>query len=510
VKVLLIYPKYPDTYWSFRHALPFIGKKAAFPPLGLLTVAALLPRKWEMRLIDLNIVQLLDSDLEWADYVFTGAMTVQRDSVREIINRCSNCGVKTVAGGPLFTTSPDDFPAVTHLVLGEAEITLPLFLKDLEAGNPRHIYLSKDRPDIAHTPPPRWDLIDSRLYAAMNLQFSRGCPFDCEFCDITQLFGRNTRTKTSQQVITELDALYSRGWRGGIFFVDDNFIGDKLKLKEELLPEMISWMNKHNHPYFFYTEVSINLADDPLLMQMMVDAGFKEVFIGIESPEDEAHQEAGKIQNRNRDLAASVRRIHGAGLQVQGGFIVGFDSDSTTIFEKQLRFIQESGIVTAMVGMLTVLRGTKLHARLLKEGRVLSSSTGNNTALALNYTPKMNPQDLVEGYKNLMSSIYSPENFYKRIKTFLRDYRISGPSPCGRLHRRDVMAFFKSIYFLGILGKERVQYWQVFLWTILRKPRMLPLTITLSIYGFHFRKVTEKMTADSQALAGEPSAVSPE
>ncbi|MBU5636872.1 B12-binding domain-containing radical SAM protein [Geomonas sp. Red69] len=493
MKVLFVYPKYPDTYWSFSYAMPFIGKKAAFPPLGLLTVAALIPDSWEMRLIDLNVEGLSDDDLQWADYVFLSAMTVQRESAREVLSRCGALRIKTVAGGPLFSTCYDEFPEVDHLVLGEAEVTLPRFLLDLDQKTPQRLYLPDERPDLSCTPIPRWALIDMRKYASMNIQYSRGCPFDCEFCDITAMFGHNPRTKTTDQVIAELKALHSRGWRGGVFFVDDNFIGDKRKLKNEVLPAMISWMEEHGHPFFFYTEASINLADDPRLLELMVAAGFQEVFIGIETPEPDSLRETGKLQNHDRDLLASVRFIQRAGLQVQGGFIVGFDSDSPAIFDKQIRFIQESGIVTAMVGILMVLRGTKLHSRLASEGRIISTANGNNTDTTLTFAPKMSPQVLIEGYQRLVRTIYSPDYFYERLMTFLKEYRLSGPSPFSTLQWRDIRAFIRSIFFLGILGKERLHYWKVFSWTLLTKPRLLPLTITLTIYGFHFRTVSDQV-----------------
>ena len=499
MKALLVYPGYPETYWGFSHALPFIGKKAVFPPLGLLTVAALLPKGWELRLIDLNVSRLADSALLWADYVFLSAMTIQRESVRQVLGRCHALGVKTVGGGPLFTTCPDEFPELDNLVLGEAELTLPRFLEDLGRGAPQRVYRGDARPDISLTPLPRWDLIDPRNYAAMNIQYSRGCPFDCEFCDITQLFGRKPRTKNTGQLIAELEALASRGWRGGVFFVDDNFIGDQGKLKRDVLPAIISWMTRRGHPFYFYTEASIDLADDPALMEMMVSAGFREVFIGIESPEEDSLRETGKVQNRNRNLVASVQCIQRAGLQVQGGFIVGFDNDSPAIFDKQLSFIQESGIVTAMVGVLTVLRGTRLHGRLLGEGRMLSVSNGDNTEISLNYIPRMNPKVLIAGYQRLVRTIYSPYYFYPRLMTFLKEYRrsLSGPSPFAMLQWSDIRAFFCSIFFLGVLGRERLHYWKVFFWSLLRRPRLLPLVITLTIYGFHFRTVAGRICSSS-------------
>jgi radical SAM superfamily enzyme YgiQ (UPF0313 family) len=492
MKILLVYPHYPDTFWSFRYALKFIGKKASFPPLGLLTVAAMLPDEWEKRLVDMNVRPLADTDLEWADYVFISAMTIQRKSSREVIARCRRMGVKTVAGGPLFTACHEDFPDVDHLVLGEAELTLPPFLADLLKGEPRHLYADTCRADLRETPIPHWELADVRNYASMNIQFSRGCPFDCEFCDITALFGRTPRTKDLTQLIAELESLYTRGWRGAIFFVDDNFIGDRVKLKREVLPAMIEWMEERGRPFYFYTEASIDLADDNRLMELMVRAGFQEVFIGIETPHEGGLAESGKTQNRNRDLLASVKRIQQAGLQVHGGFIVGFDSDPPTIFERQIRFIQESGIVTAMVGMLTALRGTRLYQRLNGEGRLLGEATGNNMEIAINFIPRMEPKVLIGGYRTILETIYSPKNYYQRVIRLLREYRPPFP---GKLHLQQgyMGALIKSMMFLGVFGKERLYFWKLFFWSLSRKPRLFPLAMTYAIYGFHFRKVAGKI-----------------
>ncbi|GFE56247.1 B12-binding domain-containing radical SAM protein [Geobacter sp. AOG1] len=495
MKILLVYPHYPDTFWSFRYALKFIDRKASFPPLGLLTVAAMLPGQWEKRLVDMNVQALSDEELAWADYVFISAMTIQRKSAKEVIARCRQLGVRTVAGGPLFTACHDDFPDVDHLVLGEAELTLPPFLADLCKGGARHLYADERWADLRTTPIPLWDLIDVRNYAAMNIQYCRGCPFDCEFCDITTLFGRRPRSKTREQLIAELESLYARGWRGAIFFVDDNFIGDKGKLKREVLPAIIDWMDQKEHPFYFYTEASIDLADDPRLMELMVRAGFEEVFIGIETPYEESHAESGKVQNRNRDLLASVKCIQRAGLQVHGGFIVGFDSDPPSIFEKQILFIQESGIVTAMVGLLSAIRGTRLHRRLRREGRLLGDDSGNNMDNDLNFVPRMEVKALIGGYRTILDTIYSPRNYYQRVIRLLREYR---PLHLGKFHLQPgyVGALFKSILFLGVIGRERLHFWKLFFWSLLRKPRLFPLAITYAVYGFHFRKVAEKIRRD--------------
>lgn len=492
MKILLVYPYYPATFWSFRYAMKFIGRKASFPPLGLLTVAAMLPGSWKKKLVDMNARPLTDKDVKWADYVFISAMTIQRQSAREVIDRCRRLGVKTVAGGPLFTSCYDDFPEVDHLVLGEGEITLPRFLEDLERGTLRRIYTAEGWAQLRETPIPLWDLVKMKDYAAMNIQYGRGCPFDCEFCDITALFGRKPRSKAQPQLIAELESLYAQGWRGAIFFVDDNFIGDKPKLKREILPALIDWMENKEYPFYFYTESSIDLADDSQLMEMMVRAGFEEVFIGIETPHDQGLAESGKVQNKNRDLLASVKRIQQAGLQVHGGFIVGFDSDPATIFEMQIRFIQESGIVTAMVGVLSALRGTKLYQRLEREGRLLKGSSGDNTAIDINFIPCMKTEALIAGYLRILDNIYSPKQYYRRVIKLFKEYR---PRPQGRFHLQQghLGAFFKVILLLGVFGKERFHFWKLFFWTLIRKPRLFPLAITYAIYGHHFRKVAEKL-----------------
>jgi len=488
MKILLVYPIYPETFWSFKHALKFISKKASLPPLGLLTVASMLPPDWEVRLVDKNVKRLRDADLKWADYVFLSAMSIQRVSAMSVIARCKAMGKKIIAGGPMFTATPEEFRDVDHLVLNEAEITFPLFLKDLQQGIAKHIYTSPLWADLATTPAPRFDLLNMKAYASMNIQYSRGCPFDCDFCNITVLYGRVPRTKASAQVLAELDTLYARNWKSGVFIVDDNFIGNKGKLKKDLLPAIIGWMDERKHPFSLYTEVSINLADDAELMRLMVRAGFDQVFIGIETPNEESLAECSKVQNRNRDLIASVKKIQQAGLQVQAGFIVGFDKDPATIFDRLIGFIQESGIATAMVGLLNAPHGTKLYHRMKEEGRLVKAATGDNTDFSINFVPKMSSEALLSGYRTILSTIYSPKHYYARVKTFLKEYH---PSQVRRqrFQLHNVGAAIKSVVRLGIIGRERYQYWKLFFWSLFRKPRLLPLAITLSIYGYHFRKV---------------------
>lgn len=493
MKILLLYPKYPETFWSFKHALKFVGKKAAFPPLGLLTVAATLPKGWGKRLIDMNIQKLKEKDLKWADFVFISAMIVQKESVKEIINKCKKINVKIVAGGPLFTTGYKEFENdIDYFVLNEAEKTLPLFLKDFKNNSPKKIYKTFEFPDITKSPIPLWGLIDFRNYASMSIQYSRGCPFNCEFCDITLLYGRVQRTKNENQILAELDALYNRGWRGNVFFVDDNFISNKAKLKKEVLPAIIRWMEEKNYPFSFNTEASIDLSDDEALMNLMVRAGFNTVFVGIETPDEDSLKECNKFQNLNRDLIACVKKIQNHGLQIQGGFILGFDNDTPSIFERQIQFIQKSGIVTAMVGLLNVLPKTRLYQRLKRTGRLLRNPTGDNTDCSINFIPKMNQKILVNGYKRILKTIYTPKHYYQRIRTFLKEY--NPPKKIKRIQFRiyHLKAFLKSIWKLGIKEKERIYYWKLFFWCLFSRPRFLPLAITLSIYGFHFRKVFER------------------
>ncbi|BCR03150.1 B12-binding domain-containing radical SAM protein [Desulfuromonas versatilis] len=489
MNILLIYPEFPDTFWSFKHALKLAHKRASSPPLGLLTVAAILPPDWGKRLVDLNVTRLTAKDLAWADAAFVSAMLVQRESARQIIAQCRTAGIRIIAGGPLFTSECEKFEEVDHFVLNEGELTLPPFLADFARGEARRVYRTSAFADIQNSPAPLWDLIDIRSYAAMSLQYSRGCPFHCEFCNVTALYGHQPRTKSTAQVIAELDLLYGRGWRGSVFFVDDNFIGNKKHLKADLLPALIAWQ-KNRGGLSFYTEASINLADDAQLVEMMVEAGFDTVFIGIETPNEASLAESGKRQNQSRNLVEDVKRLQAAGLQVQGGFIVGFDSDTPTIFQSQIDFIQKSGIVTAMVGLLQALPGTRLYERLKREGRLLSDSTGDNVSISTNMIPKMDLDALQEGYKMILRTIYSPESYYQRVKAFLQEYR--PPMVRSRMSLGYKMALFHALYRLGILGKERLFFWKVLLWTLLKRPRLFPHAVTLAIYGYHFRIICER------------------
>jgi radical SAM superfamily enzyme YgiQ (UPF0313 family) len=493
MNILLVYPESPVTFCGFRDALKFISKKSVEPPLGLLTVAAMLPMEWNKKLVDMNVSRLKDDDIIWADYVFLSGMNVQKPSFVKVVKRCNQLGIKVVAGGPMVSLGHEEFPGVDHFILNEAEATLAPFLEDLESGKvPRRVYSTKEYPDISNSPVPLWPLLEMKKYARMSLQFSRGCPFDCEFCSISVLNGSRPRTKTKEQLISEMDSLLDQGWKGSVFIVDDNFIGSRKKIREDILPEMIKWSSERNTPFYFTAEVSIDLAADRELTRMMVDAGFRSVFIGIETPNKESLVECGKFQNKNSDMLTSIRILQQSGLMVSGGFIVGFDHDTPEIFEQQLDFIQKSGIVNAMVGLLNAPPGTRLFDRMRSENRLLESMTGNNVDGSINFIPKMNYQSLVRGYRKLLDDIYSQKKYYLRIKTFLREYR-----PCStsshRLTFNSIKAFIKTVWVLGIIERGRWYFWRLIFLSLLKYPRSFPIALTMAVYGLHFRRIVKNI-----------------
>ncbi|MDD5186269.1 MAG: B12-binding domain-containing radical SAM protein, partial [Paludibacter sp.] len=475
--------------WSFRQALRFISKKASVPPLGLITVSAMLPKSWQKKLVDMNVTTLQSNDILWADYVLISAMHIQKESVNKIIAECQKYKTKIIAGGPLFTQEFDSYPQIDHFILNEAEITLPLFLNDLDSGNPpKRIYKTDEFADITLSPVPDYELLSRKDYVTMNLQVSRGCPFSCDFCEITSLLGHKVRMKTTSQIIQELQSLYDLNWRGSVFIVDDNFIGNKNEVKNNLLPAMKKWMQMHKNPFAFNVQTSINLADDDDLLSLMTETGFTSTFVGIETPDEKSLLDCNKNQNRNRDLLQSVKKIQNAGLRVSGGFIVGFDSDTATVFQQQIDFIQQSGIVSAMVGLLNAPKNTKLYRRLEAEDRLTSETTGNNTDSSMNFVPKMNFQELQDGYKKIIQNIYATKPYYKRIRQFLIDYR---QLHIGRqkMEFSYLRGFFKSVFIIGIRNKGRGEYWKLLGWTLFRRPDSLIDAMTFAVYGYHFRTV---------------------
>ncbi|MEK7724912.1 MAG: B12-binding domain-containing radical SAM protein [Acidobacteriota bacterium] len=472
MKILLVYPVFPETYWSFRHALSFVGKKAAFPPLGLLTVSAMLPENWERRLVDMNVESLTKSDIEWADMVFLSAMIVQQESLDEVVKLCKELGKPVAVGGPYVSTSADLVPEADFIFIGEAETTLPEFIADLSVGSPKRIYQATERPSILLTPLPDFHLIDLNRYTSMNVQFSRGCPFSCEFCDIIEIYGRVPRTKTNEQMLAEMEALRMAGWRGTVFIVDDNFIGNKREVRK-FLPELIKWSERHNFPFSFLTEASVNLAEDNALLELMQYAHFHRVFLGIETPIAESLKEANKSQNTKRDLLESVKKIQSYGIEVMAGFIIGFDNDPEDIFERQINFIRESAIPLAMVGLLTALPDTQLWKRLEREGRLVHESSGNNTDCSLNFVPKMDRERLVEGYKAVLRNIYSPQEFYQRALDCLSRVRNNAVELQRVNFIRVTKSFFKIILRLGVRDRDRFRFWKYLFRVTVNYPRSL-------------------------------------
>lgn len=489
MKVLLINPEFPDTYWSFRHALPFEGKRCAFPPLGLLTVSALLPPSWERRLVDLNIERLRKSDIEWADMVMASAMLVQRDSLKKVLKRVKAFGKRVVVGGPFITTSVEDVPEADHIFLGEAEATLPQFVEDLARGEAKRHYQAGERPALSATPLADFHLANMKRYSAMSVQYSRGCPFSCEFCDIIEIYGRVPRTKSNQQMLAEFDALRDLGWRGTVFVVDDNFIGNKKNVRQ-LLPALADWQKTNDYPFSLLTEASINLADDQPLLASMRDAGFHRVFLGIETPVEESLKEAQKTQNRG-NLLDSVKTIQSYGMEVMAGFIVGFDNDPLDIFERQIDFIRKSAIPLAMVGLLNALPDTQLWRRLEREGRLLGEANGDNTTCTLNFKTRMDPTFLIHGYQTIMRTIYSPREYYERALDSLRRTTKEIAEPQHYEFLNAIASFTRVLVKLGVLDAERKEFWRFFTKTLIKHRDRLAESLRLAAMGYHFRKLSE-------------------
>lgn len=492
-KALLIYPEMPLTYWGMRYALRFIGKKSTIPPLGLMTVAAMLPEEMEVSLLDLNVTPLSAARVNAADLVFVSAMQVQEESLERVIRLCNRLKKPVVAGGPYPSTSPERIAGVTHFVLNEAEVTLPPFIDDWRRGRARAMYSDTGKPDITHTPPPRFDIVDTRAYANMALQYSRGCPFHCEFCDIVELFGRVPRTKTPPQFVHEMELLHDTGWRGALFIVDDNFIGNKNNVKQ-LLPHIAEFQRRNRYPFTLFTEATVTLADDEELMDMMIAAGFNMVFLGIETPVKESLQETGKCQNLKSDLLDGVHRIQRHGMEVAGGFILGFDSDPADVFERQLQFIQRSGIPAAMVGLLAAMPKTRLYRRLKAENRLTEECHGNNThELRLNFRPRMDVQKLLAGYRRLIAEIYQPKKYFTRCLELLRNLQPHRTS-VRRLRWPEIRAFLLSLL-VQSFSRYGHHYWKFLIQSFRIKPRLFAESVTMAVKGHHFFKMTRGILA---------------
>jgi radical SAM superfamily enzyme YgiQ (UPF0313 family) len=455
----------------------------------------MLPDHWEFRLIDMNIGPLRDVDLIWADVVLTSTMGVQAPSLTEVVARCNQIGVPVVAGGPHPSSSPERMTGVDHIFIGEAEGALAAFAGDLERGDAKPVYRAGSLPDVDDSPVPRFDLLDLGAYASMAVQHSRGCPFACEFCDIWKLYGRRSRIKSPERVTGDLDALYNAGWRGSVFFVDDNFIGNRRMAKRSLVA-LERWQRDHGFPFQFYTEASVNLGSDDELMGLMRDAGFDFVFLGIETPFVESLIGANKPVNTKLDPLEVVRRIQAHGIEVSSGFIVGFDEDPEDIFDRQIEFIREAGIPVAMVGILGALEGTELQDRLRREGRLRGDSYGNSThVFETNFVTRMPADRLAAGYKRVMRTLYDPSlrNYFDRCR---RLFERLGPNPrfTRRVIAREIRALLRSLWTIPS-RRYGPRYLGFLLWCALRHPSRFPEAVRLSILGFHFEAITREALA---------------
>jgi radical SAM superfamily enzyme YgiQ (UPF0313 family) len=489
VKALLVWPRFPRSYWGQEYTLAIIGKGAVVPPLGLLTVAALLPGSWDLRLVDLNVGDLEDRDLAWADVVMVSGMRIQRASFHEVIARARAAGKRIVAGGPYVSTSPEEALEIDHVVIGEAEDVLPDLARLLEAGlaAPRRLQAGS-RPDVSRTPIPRYDLLRMDRYDVMSVQFSRGCPFNCEFCDIIEVFGRVPRTKSPEQLVAELDAIRATEFRGPVFLVDDNFIGNKVAAKK-MLRHLAVWSEAHEYPFDFFTEASVNLASDDALIRGLVAAGFSAVFLGIETPSREALLETQKRQNTHLDLEAAVEKLVRAGLEVMAGFIVGFDADDESIFERQYEFISRSPISMAMVGLLTALPSTQLWRRLAAEGRLLHEGEGD-AAYHPNFVTRLPADALVAGYGRLLAALYEPSAYFRRA---LRSLELQRDLPAPRYRRPvrfSIAAVARSLWRQGARSPYRRAYWKFLARALRTAPRRLSRAMALAIHAEHFIRYT--------------------
>jgi len=515
-KVLMVQPETPNTFWNMESAIRSVGYKAVMPPLGLMTVAAMLPDRYDVRLIDMNVRPLLERDLEDCDLLFITGMWIHRRSFVEVVRRAHAKGKTIVAGGPFVVSAygirgHSDFDymeleKIDHLILYEAENNLPAFLADLERGVARRVYDDDRKPDLDLVPSPRFDLIDPRDYSTMSLQYSRGCPFRCEFCDIIQLFGRVPRTKSCARFMQELEDLYATGYRGRLFIVDDNFIGNKKTVKQ-LLAELIRWQQARGYPFLLFTEASVDLAQDDELLDLMVEAGFTSVFVGIETPDAESLRAINKKQNVRGDLDESVAKIQRRGIEVMGGFIVGFDTDTEDIFDRQLDFIARNGIPQSLVGLLSAMPNTDLYRRLMQEGRFVDlgdSTSGDNFDAKLNYVPRMPADRLIAGYKRMLRALFAPRNYFRRARILLSRLPIADETDARAVPWRRAVARAaatatpRSLKALrGVLGLFLSYYGLFALAFVLRSLRYgkaaVPVALNLAFRGRHYYQVSSKI-----------------
>jgi radical SAM superfamily enzyme YgiQ (UPF0313 family) len=474
MNVLLLYPLFPKSFWSFEKTLALLDRKAMLPPLGLITVAAILPQEWNFKLVDRNVRACTEAEWEWADLVILSAMIVQKEDLLAQVQEAKRRGKRVAVGGPYPTALPQEATTAgaDYLILDEGEITLPMFVDAIERGETSGVFRSNgEKPDVTGTPIPRFDLLEFDAYAEMSVQFSRGCPFQCEFCDIIVLYGRKPRTKTPAQILAELDRLYELGWRRSIFMVDDNFIGNKRNVKL-FLKELQPWMVEHQYPFSFATEASVDLAKDQELMDMMVACNFGAVFLGIETPDEASLTLTQKHQNTRDSLSDAVYAITRSGLRVMAGFIIGFDGEKPGAGERIVKFVEQTAIPTALFSMLQALPDTALWHRLEKEGRLRTKSANINQTTLMNFVPTRPLEDIAREYIEAFWELYDPARFLDRA---YRHYRILGEATYPKKGKRSkkqtnwktIRAFLTICWRQGMLRKTRWQFWRN-LWNMYR------------------------------------------
>jgi radical SAM superfamily enzyme YgiQ (UPF0313 family) len=473
MNVLLIYPRFPKSFWSFEKTIELLGRKAMLPPLGLVTVAAILPQEWNYKLVDINVREITESEWDWAELVVCSAMIVQKEDLLAKISEAKLRGKKVAVGGPYPTALPQEVAQADYLILDEGELTIPLFVAAIQNGEPSGTFRAPngERPDVTITPVPRFDLLEFDAYAEMSVQFSRGCPFQCEFCDIIVLYGRKPRTKTPAQLLKELDYLYELGWRRSIFMVDDNFIGNKRNVKlflEALLP----WMVEHKYPFSFATEASVDLANDQELMDSMVKCNFGAVFLGIETPDEESLALTQKHQNTRSSLSEAVNRITKSGIRVMAGFIIGFDGEKKGAGQRIVKFVEQTDIPTALFSMLQALPDTALWHRLEKEGRLRGKSANINQTTLMNYVPTRPLEEIAYEYMDAFDELYEPSKFLDRAyRHFLTlgqaTYPDKGKGRKKPLNWIVIRAFLTICWRQGAVRSTRWQFWRN-LWSMLQ------------------------------------------
>ncbi len=492
MRVLLIYPWFPRSFWSFDGVLELVGYKAQLPPLGLITVAAILPQEWEYKLVDRNVRDITPAEWDWAELVILSAMIVQKEDFLQQIQEAKSRGKLVAVGGPYPTALPKEAEAcgADFLVLDEGEITLPMLVAAINRGDRSGVFRATEKPDVTSTPIPRYDLLEMDKYAEMSVQFSRGCPFQCEFCDIIVLYGRKPRTKTPEQLLAELQCLYDLGFRRSIFMVDDNFIGNKRNVKL-LLKALKPWMQEHNYPFSFATEASVDLAQDPELMQMMVDCNFGAVFLGIETPDADSLALTKKFQNRRDPLVESVHKIAAAGLRVMAGFIIGFDGEKKGAGDRMVQFVEATTVPTGILSMLQALPDTALWHRLKKEGRLIEKANDLNQSSLMNFVPTRPLKEIAEEYVSAFWQLYDPITFLNRT---YRHFLILGSAP--RQNRKSAGApdvswtMIKALLILvwrqGIKRKSRWYFWRNLISLALKYPHVVTNYLGVCAQEEHF------------------------